>query len=115
MRAALERLAESDYSLMLKLEATSMFDRSIFEYRDLSKGTMHVETYDHHLCLPNSKYAGADGPHDNYGSALAAQPGKSRGQPDNNTSSEHRSEPPARRVCPDTLIPVPKVALVRTP
>src|SRR5690348_18335851 len=32
---------------------------------------------------------GADGPHDNYGFALAAHPGKSRGRPDNNTSSQH--------------------------
>src|SRR5689334_7838660 len=31
---------------------------------------------------------GADGPHDNYGFALAAHPGKSRGRPDNNTSSQ---------------------------
>src|SRR6516164_9446930 len=34
------------------------------------------------------KHAGADGPHDNYGFALAAHPGKSRGRPDNNTSSQ---------------------------
>ena len=37
---------------MLKLEATSMFDRPIFEYRDLRR-PMHVETYDPHLCLPD--------------------------------------------------------------
>ena len=36
---------------MLKLEAPSMLDCSIFENRDLSKGTMHVETYDPHLRL----------------------------------------------------------------
>jgi hypothetical protein len=99
---------------MLKLEATSMLDHCIFEYRDLSEGTMHVETYDPHLRLPDSKYAGADGPHDNYGSALAAQPGKSRGQPDNNTSSQLIVRNGLPVACaPDTLIPVPKVALIR--
>jgi hypothetical protein len=48
----LSALPESDNSLMLKLGATSMFDLPIFEYRDLSKGPMHVETYDLHLCSP---------------------------------------------------------------
>ncbi len=50
---------------------------------------------------------GAGGLHDNYGSALAAQPGKSKGRPDNNSSSQlmRYFGLPARRA-PDTPIPV---------
>lgn len=50
---------------------------------------------------------GAGGLHDNYGSALAAQPGKSKGRPDNNSSSQliRYFGLPAMRA-PNTPIPV---------
>ena len=51
--AALKRLAEGDDSSMLKLDATSMLDRSIFEYRDFSKGTMDIETPSTPAYLPS--------------------------------------------------------------
>jgi hypothetical protein len=56
---------------------------------------------------PESKDAGADGSHDNFGFALAAHPGKSRGRPDNNTSSQLIVRNGLPVACaPDTLIPV---------
>ncbi|MBO1907606.1 DDE-type integrase/transposase/recombinase [Microvirga sp. 3-52] len=60
--------------------------------------------------------SGAGGPHDNYGSALAAHPGQSKGQPDNNTSSQlirYDGLPTFR--APDTPIPVRRGYLIRQP
>jgi hypothetical protein len=50
---------------------------------------------------------GAGGPHDTYGSALAAHPGQSKGRPDNNASSQlmrYAGLPTFR--APDAPIPV---------
>ena len=49
--------------------------------------------------LPATWKAGANGQHDNYGSALAAHPGKSRGRPDTTRARSSVSRRPARQAC----------------
>jgi hypothetical protein len=39
-------------------------------------------------CSLNSRFGGSHGQHDNYGSALSAQPGRSQGRPATNASSQ---------------------------
>ncbi|GLO72727.1 hypothetical protein MACH17_42440 [Phaeobacter inhibens] len=94
--------------LALKLQATGIPDLAVLQDRHLCEGTMHIEGNDlHDWLLSMFKNKGASGPHDNYGSALAAQPGKSKGRPDNNSSSQlmRYFGLPAIRA-PNTPIPV---------
>jgi hypothetical protein len=78
---------------------------------------MDIETNDPHLLLLlGCITSGAGGPHDTYGSALAAHPGQSKGRPDNNTSSQlirYDGLPTFR--APDTPIPVRRGYLIRQP
>ena len=78
---------------------------------------MDIESNDPHLQLLLVYItSGAGGPHDNYGSSLAAHPGQSKGRPDNNTSSQLTDTfglPTFR--APDTPIPVRRGYLIRQP
>jgi hypothetical protein len=76
---------------------------------------MNIENDDPHLqLLLGCITSGAGGPHDTYGFVLAAHPGQSKGQPDNNTSSQlirYDGLPTLR--APDTPIPVQQGCLIR--
>jgi hypothetical protein len=89
----------------------------ILQDRHLGEGTMGIESNDPHpQLLLGCITSGAGGPHDNYGSALAAHPGQSKGRPDNNTSSQlirYDGLPTFR--APDTPIPVRRGYLIRQP
>jgi hypothetical protein len=78
---------------------------------------MDIKSNDPHLPLLFSSITSeASGPHDTYGSALAAHPGQSKGRPDNNTSSQLTDTfglPTFR--APDTPIPVRRGYLIRQP
>ena len=57
---------------------------AVFPDHHLAKGAVGIDPdYASHPCLLSIKSEGSGGRHDNYGSALAAQPGKSQGRPDN--------------------------------
>ena len=94
--------------LALKLQATGIPDLAVLQTRHGGEGPRHSEGNDlPDWLLSRFKNTGASGPHDNYGSALAAQPGKSKGRPDNNSSSQlmRYFGLPAIRA-PNTPIPV---------
>jgi hypothetical protein len=59
-------------------------------YCDLAESTVNVKCHDLHDSTSSSAdhNLGSGGSHDHYGFALAAQPGESRGRPDNNASSQ---------------------------
>ena len=61
---------------------------AIFPEHHLRKGSVDVHA-DHtsHFLLLSFDVGGSSGQHDNYGSALAAQPGRSQGRPATNASS----------------------------
>ena len=49
---------------------------------------MNIENNDPHQRLLDCITSGAGGPHDNYGSALAAHPGQPKRRPDNNAKPQ---------------------------
>jgi hypothetical protein len=72
------------------------------------------------LLLQCKNTAEARGQHDNYGFALAAQPGESKGQPDNNPSSQLIvKRGPARKTCSRRPYPgartIPRECIGRAP
>ena len=69
---------------------SSVTDAPGLEDGDLSEAPVHVQPDNFHTptSLRTAQYFGSGGSHDNYGFALAAQPGESRGRPDNNASSQ---------------------------
>ncbi len=82
--------AELKHCLAIHGEATVVSHRAVLQDGDLSEGPMNIKSDYSHLGSSYSEHitAGARGSHDNYGFALAAHPGESKGRPDNNSSSQ---------------------------
>ena len=87
---ALQGPRKCQHSVAFHPNAPSVTDGSSLIYCDLPKITVNVKCHDLHGPTSSSadENLGSSGSHDNYGFALAAQPGESRGRPDNNASSQ---------------------------
>jgi len=87
--ARTERSTKCQNGFTFHCHPAGVSDLFALQDRDLPKRAMNVESYNsHEYTLLFSKDAGSSGSHDNYGFALAAQPGESKGRPDNNASSQ---------------------------
>src|SRR4051812_27322438 len=103
-----QRLGECHDGVVLKHDALASAQLSVLQYRCHREAAVHVHAYDPHPAPPCNQNAGAGGQHDNYGSALAAHPGKSRGRPDNNSSSQltvYTASPPCVLPAPPSRSP----------
>ena len=103
-----QRSAKSQHRVSLHGHTSSVLKLAIFKNRDLPKGPMYVQTDNsHRSALQLLSIEGSSGSHDNYGFALAAQPGESKGRPDNNTSSQLKVDRGLPAIhAPSTPIPV---------
>ena len=79
-----------EHGIALHRESAVVLHKAVLQDRDLCEVAMNIQSDDSHGRSPAvMRYtAEARGQHDNYGFALAAQPGRSKGQPVNNPSSQ---------------------------
>ena len=88
---ALQGLGKPQQTVAVEIALTGVPEHPILQDCHLGKGAMNIESNDPHpRLLLGCTTSGAGGPHDNSGSALAAHSGQSKGQPDNNVSSQLR-------------------------
>jgi hypothetical protein len=84
-----QRLGKVQQAAAFEIDLAGIPDNSLLQDCHLGEGSMNIESDDPHLqLLFGCTTSGASGPHDTYGSALAAHPGQSKGRPDNNASSQ---------------------------
>ena len=82
--------SEGENGFAFHCESAVVLHKAVLEDGDLCEVSMNIQSDDSHgrTSCSDEYTAEARGQHDNYGFALAAQPGRSKGQPDNNPSSQ---------------------------
>jgi hypothetical protein len=90
------------HALAHEIDPPQLLHTSLINHRGLSETAMDVEPNDPHVLLLYFVQE-HEGRHDNYGSALAAQPGRSQGRSLTNSGSQ----PIVRSTCPPSVLRAP--------